>query len=225
MIEKLDNIPVALDLNEISKKLRLDKTGHRDEVGALLKMVESRMAAGAVYRISYVEEKTENGVLVDGVKLTSRVLRKNLDDVGRVFPHVVTIGPGLDEAIAASEDLLEQVYLDEIGNAALMKARGHLEVHLRERYAIEGLSYMSPGSLKDWPLQEQRPLFSLLGDVEEQLGVRLTGSLLMIPRKSVSGIYFPTERSFYSCQLCPRKECQGRKAPFNATLAEEYGIS
>jgi hypothetical protein len=33
--------------------------------------------------------------------------------------------------------------------------------------------------------------------------VRLTGSLLMVPTKTVSGLIFP--RSFASCQLCPQK--------------------
>ena len=107
--------------------------------------------------------------------------------------------------------ILKKYYLDKIGNIALSKARKHLEEHLRSRFALDGLSYMSPGSLEDWPIEEQRPLFSILKGTEVSIGVRLTESLLMIPRKSVSGIYFPTEVTIYSCQLCPRQHCEGRK--------------
>ena len=48
--------------------------------------------------------------------------------------------------------------------------------------------------------------------------------MLMLPRKSVSGIYFPSEVSFFSCQLCPRDRCDGRKAPYDETLAKQYGV-
>jgi hypothetical protein len=44
----------------------------------------------------------------------------------------------------------------------------------------------------------------------------------MIPTKSVSGIYFPTEITFYSCQLCPPKASDGRKAPYDERKAKEY---
>jgi len=54
--------------------------------------------------------------------------------------------------------------------------------------------------------------------------VRLTESLLMIPRKSASGIYFPTEVSFSSCQLCPRERCDNRKAGYDEAKARQYGI-
>jgi hypothetical protein len=77
---------------------------------------------------------------------------------------------------------------------------------------------MSPGSLGEWPLSQQRPLFASLGDVAGAIGVRLSESLLMVPAKSVSGVCFPTEESFESCQLCPREDCPGRRAPYDETL-------
>jgi hypothetical protein len=43
----------------------------------------------------------------------------------------------------------------------------------------------------------------------------LTDSLLMVPRKSISGILFPSEEGFVACQLCERERCPGRKAPFS----------
>ena len=83
---------------------------------------------------------------------------------------------------------------------------------------------MSPGSLKDWPIEEQRPLFEIIGDVEGTIGVRLSESLLMIPRKSVSGLFFSTDIRFQSCQLCPRKRCENRRARYDEGMAREYGL-
>jgi hypothetical protein len=84
---------------------------------------------------------------------------------------------------------------------------------------------MAPGSLEDWPIEEQKPLFLILGDVETSIGVRITEHLLMVPTKSISGIYFPTEIPFVSCSLCPRKRCGARKADFDEKLARESNIS
>ena len=82
---------------------------------------------------------------------------------------------------------------------------------------------MSPGSgdADIWPLQQQRELFTLLGGVDEvtrQIGVELTDALLMVPTKTVSGIRFPTETDFRSCQVCHRPACPSRGAPFDKQL-------
>jgi hypothetical protein len=46
--------------------------------------------------------------------------------------------------------------------------------------------------------------------------------MLMIPRKSISGICFPTEVTFLSCQLCPRKRCPSRKAAYDEKIKKKY---
>ncbi|MBW2482786.1 MAG: vitamin B12 dependent methionine synthase, partial [Deltaproteobacteria bacterium] len=55
-------------------------------------------------------------------------------------------------------------------------------------------------------------------------GVKLNDSLLMLPAKSISGIYFQAEASFFSCQLCPRQRCESRKAKYDPDLVREYGM-
>jgi len=40
------------------------------------------------------------------------------------------------------------------------------------------------------------------GDVQGSIGVALTDSCLMVPNKSVSGIFYPSVSGFESCQLC-----------------------
>lgn len=221
MAAKILQIPVSLNTEEVKSKLRAVDW---QQTQNLLELAKTLISAQAAHEVCYVDEKFEDAVIIDGIRFSSQVLRKNLDRAGKVFPYVVTIGASLEEEAKKYTDLLEQYYLDNIGNIALIKARKHLEDHLRSTFALSCLSYMSPGSLADWPLEEQRPLFSLLKGAEESIGVRLTENLLMIPRKSVSGIFFPTEVTFYSCQLCPRARCEGRKAAYDASLAKEYGI-
>jgi cobalamin-dependent methionine synthase-like protein len=223
-MEKIEQIPLILDLEEIKKALHIKRTGDKAQVQNLLDIAKPLINAMAVYKISYLDERLADTVIIEGIRFKSGVLRKNLDKVGRVFPHVVTIGMGIEERVNDCDDLLEQYYLDMIGNIALIKARKYLESRLLSQFGLDQISYMSPGSLEDWPLEQQRPLFSLLGDVEGSIGVKLNKSLLMIPGKSVSGVYFPKEVTFYSCQLCPRERCEGRKALYTEELAREYGI-
>ncbi len=215
--------PPALELKPETVADQLRVSDH-ELVRRLLSSAMDVLDPRAGFRVSYVDEKQEDAALIDGIRFHSRVLSRNLDGVGRVFPFVLTVGPGLERLIEGTGDALEKYLLDEIGNIALRECRRQFDQFLRDRFALGKLSFMAPGSLEDWPIQEQTALFSLLGDVESAIGVRLTDSLLMIPRKSVSGIYFPSEVSFFSCQLCPREHCEGRKARYDEARAREYGI-
>jgi hypothetical protein len=220
-MEILGPIRVELDVDTVQKKLHAPA---RRDVDAMVAQALSLAQPRAAFAAAYIDEKGEDEVVVSGRRLRSRVLRKNLDDVGRVFPVVLTVGPQLEQA-ADSSDMLARYYLDAIANLILTEARQHLIRHLGKRFGVEKLSWMSPGSLQDWPLEQQRPLFELLPGVEDRLGVRLTDSCLMLPRKSVSGIYFPSESSFFSCRLCPRERCESRKARYDEALVGEYGIN
>jgi len=224
-MEILEHIPVNLDLEEIKKRLHMGKSGDWSQVQTLVEESQSLISAKAVYKVCYIESKHEDAVTIDGRSLKSRVLRKNLNNVERIFPYVVTIGNRLEEKTRACTDLLKKYYLDTIGNVALNSTQKYLKDQFRSRYALNGMSCMSPGSLKDWAIEEQRSLFSILGDVKSAIGVGLNETLVMIPNKSLSGIYFPTEIPFYSCQLCHREDCPTRKAPYDEKLAREYGIA
>jgi hypothetical protein len=220
----IKDIPIEWDLEEVRKELRL-KTGSLSEARELVGIAEPLIHAKAVYEVSYVNKRGDNSVELDGVTFTSRVLRVNLEKIERVFPFIITIGKALEERASSSNDLLTQFYLETIGDMALRASRRYVEAHLKGHFGLGQLSRMSPGSLRDWPVTEQKSLFSLFGDVKGLIGVRLTESMLMIPRKSISGIFFPTEVEFSSCQLCQRKGCPGRKAPYDQTLREKYGLS
>jgi hypothetical protein len=220
----LDNIQIKLDFEAVQRKLHLKRDSDLNALQDLVAIAQPLVEPKVLYKICYIEEKLAHGVIIENLLLSSKVLRKNLDKIERIFPFVITIGNKFSERLEACSDLLEKFYLDAVGNVALNQVRLELKNHLKNEYAVEKTAFMAPGSLPDWPIEEQRPLFKLLGDVETAIGVKLTESLLMLPAKSVSGIYFPTETTFFSCQLCPRERCDSRKARYNEKLAREYGI-
>lgn len=225
-MEVLNSIPFRLDTKEVLKRLRLRKENKDMErmVQELLDIVHPIAKPKAVYRVSYVDNKNGDSLYIDSVKFTSRVLRVNLDEVGRVFPYVATCGRELDEIAVPADDYMKYYCLDTIKEMALSSARSYLQDYLTRNYALGQMSRMYPGegAAEDWPITQQKELFSVLGNVEDLIGVQLTEHFLMLPLKSSSGIYFPTEIKFESCQLCPREVCSGRKALYDSDLVKKY---
>ncbi len=215
----VDAIPFQPDFAELAKRLRLkDGSPYLTDLQRLRDEAERIARPKALYKIAFVEDKGDNYVVVDGVVLKSRVLRVNLENVHRVFPYVATCGVELDHWAHAQEDVLFQYWADVIKEMAVRVASQALHQHMTACYDLGKTAAMSPGSLADWPLPQQRPLFAILGDVEGAVGVTLSDSFLMTPNKSVSGLRFSTDDDFASCQLCPRENCPGRRAPYDETL-------
>jgi len=218
-METIDLVPVMLDPVAIAARQRFDplRAGF-ENLAEFITLASCSIRARAVYEIAAIGARGEGTVEVADVVFCSPLLRRNFDAIHRVFPYIITIGPNLERAAAAQGDLLMQYYLEEIANMALEQAADWLAKHLEERYGVTNLSNMSPGSLEDWPITEQAKLFSIFGDTEKLIGVRLTDSMLMVPRKSISGILFPSEEGFVACQLCEREHCPGRKAAYAGRL-------
>ncbi len=167
---------------------------------------------------AFVEERTDDRVVIEGVEFSGSLVREKLGRVHRVYPYVVTCGGELDEWSRGIGDIVENYWADCIKEEYLRETFGAVRKNLQETRGEGKLAHLSPGSLPAWPITEQRRLFSLLGDVEALVGVRLTPSCLMIPAKSVSGILFPTETSFENCMHCPRPNCPSRRSAFTAAL-------
>jgi hypothetical protein len=215
----LQSILFQIDLKGLQKKLHLKEgSPYLQDLIHLAEEAQRIARPKALYRLAFIDEKGEEDVVVEGIRLRSRVLRVNLEKAQRVFIYIVTCGMELEDWANKMEDILKRFWAETIKEMAMRHAHTVMEGHLTDHYRPGNLSRMSPGSLADWPLQEQVPLFKLLGNTEEMVGVHLTESLLMVPTKSISGIRFPTEESFESCQLCPRGDCPNRRATHDPNL-------
>jgi len=215
----LEATPFQIDREQLKKTLRIrEGSGLGEKLESLAQEAQRIARPKACYRVAYIESKGEDHLVIEGVRFTSRVLRVNLEKVFRVFPFVATCGLELEEWSKSVAGILEEYWADVIKEMALRSAVKFLHDHLMERYHPGPMSRMNPGSLPDWPLTEQRPLFSILGQSPANIGVHLKESFLMVPVKSVSGIYFPTEERFESCMLCARENCPGRRAPYDPAL-------
>jgi hypothetical protein len=223
-----DAIEPKIDADRLAEELHVG-AGGPDMAATFRRIFDEALSIArpkAAYRLVSFDRGEGDTVVIDGTTLTSRVLSVHLDEVYRVFPFVATCGRELTEWGKTKTDMMERFYADSIMDRALMYAGKYLGKHLKELYKLEKAGTMTPGSLEDWPIQEQIPLFEILGDIEGTIGVRLTEALMMDPVHSVSGIIFPTEVDFEECSLCPREDCPKRRAPFEEHLYEtRYGGS
>lgn len=217
----LDEINFSPLLEDILHHLHVKEESQEELVIRLVEEANQVARPKAIYTLAGIEGKFEGGVILNGIRFESQVLRINLDQVHRVFPYISTCGRELYEWKESKQDLLGKYYAEEISQLALNSASDYLLEHLHETYGLTKTSSMNPGSLDDWPVTAQPSLFQLLGNPLEAIGVELLESMLMIPNQTVSGIQFEAEQDFSSCQLCPREICSHRRAPFDQDLLEK----
>jgi hypothetical protein len=217
----LDFIPCPIDLYGLMKRLHVrPDSDDAKELECLVNEAVNLARPKVVYGVAFIDERGEDWIVCEGVRFDSKVLRVNLEKSDRIFPFLCTCGMELQEWGEKIEDMIGGYWAEAIKEEALRAALDSLFTHLDRLFKPGHTSTMSPGSLENWPITQQAPLFGLLGNPSE---VKLTESQLMIPTKSVSGIIFPIDGSFESCQLCPRINCPNRRAPYDETLYErEY---
>lgn len=221
----LDAIPFNVSERDALAALRMERGApFSEEALGLLEAAIPVARPKGVYRVAAVEAIDGATVALDGVRFASRILRRNLEGRNRAFPFVATCGVELEEWSHIQTDPMHMFWADVIKELALRCAIEAVGRHLVDRYRPGDRAMMNPGSLEDWPVSEQPRLFSLFGNAIERIGVRLTESCLMMPVKSVSGVWFETESGFVNCQLCPREDCPNRRAPYEPHgLEHDFG--
>lgn len=214
----LADIPFRVDMARLRANTHVQiGTPLHDDLVCLAEQAQALALPKSLYRVARIDEKDDDGVSIEGVRLTSRVLRVNLAEARRVFLYLATCGRELDDWAHSLDDMLYQFWAEEIKAMALARATEAVFQAIAERFRPGKTATMNPGSLEDWPLSEQRPFFRLLQQADA-IGVTLSDSCLMSPNKSVSGLRFQTEDRFESCQLCPMPDCPGRRARYDPGL-------
>lgn len=191
------------DREEGARALELLAEGQRFARPRAL-VVEAAVAAGAA----------ADRVVVGGVEIRSEFVRAKLLQTSVAYAFVATCGGEAERWSAGFDDFLDRFYADEIKKLWLARAVAAVEDDVKGRFAPAAkLAVLNPGSLPQWPIEGQRELFRILGDTEGTVGVKLTESCLMVPTKSVSGLFFADRTGHVNCALCPRANCPNRRAP------------
>jgi len=219
----LDNIPFKIELPSLLRTLRIKpESSYARQVETLAQEAQSIARPKAFFKLAFIDSRDDQHVALDGILFTSRVLTRNLAETQRAVAFLVTCGLELDAWGRSFDDMLLHYWADVMMESAARQASRYLDEHLKRRFKLGRVSSMHPGSLADWPITQQRELFTLLGDTQAAIGVTLTESMLMLPAKSVSGLLFSTSTDFESCALCPRENCPTRHTPYDQEMAEKF---
>ncbi len=223
----LDDIDFEVDTGRLLKKLRVDpKSSIACHLADMVKQANEVARPRAYYLIGAIQSRDEDRIVIDDVTLKSRVLQINTRELNRVFPFVATCGSEMEAWAGTFSEMIDRYHADELRLAALREAIAEVERDITRRFGSVKLGQMQPGSLKDWPIHEQEPLFRILGEGAAKIGVSLKDNMLMVPGKSESGIYFEDQKGFKSCCLCPVKHCPSRREPYDLELyLREYAAT
>ena len=215
----VSGFPCDIDVTALLASLRLDgESEHAQVMRDMARSVKAIARPKALCGVAHVQSRSDDGVVLDGVSFHSRVLAVNLQQAHRVFPYVATCGREVEVWSAGISDVLYRYLAGAIKQVLLACAYQAVKDFIERHFQPGKTARMNPGSLPDWPTSQQQPLFQLAGDPKSLIGVELTESFMMVPTKSVSGLFFPTETNFENCSLCPREACPGRRAPYDENL-------
>jgi len=219
MLILLDNISFEIQADQLYSFLKIkpdSKFAHKFD--PLLKEAVDIARPKAIYKLSSVEKSEGNSVLIDDREIESSVVKVNLKNCRRVFPFIATCGVEIEEWANDLESRMHRFWADAIQIFLLGYAIDAMKHDIQNKFKTGSTSTMNPGSLKDWPIAGQQTIFSLMGEEYKQTGVQLTDNFMMKPLKSVSGLEFASDDKFYNCQLCPKKNCSMRHAPYDEHL-------
>ncbi|MBR1761270.1 MAG: methionine synthase [Schwartzia sp.] len=149
------------------------------------------------------------------------VVRKHLAGASRVVFLAATVGDAVEEAVTRHFDegrYAHSVLLDAAATAAVEQVCDACEAMLRPHFAKEGYTMrwrFSPG-YGDWDIHAQPELLRLTQAAS--LGVSLTESMMLCPRKSVTAVIGLLRVSAgekkdapKNCAICPKHDCPFRQ--------------
>jgi len=207
---------VDISIDSLLSALHVDAEEESAEDIRAMHRAAMEIARPVALYAPFPPEVRGGAVVLNGVTLKEPFVHKMISNCNLVVPYVASCGREIEAWSRSFTDIFNQFVADTLKQMCLGVIREKLFGEVKEKYfdPEKSVSTINPGSLKEWPITGQRPLFQILGGVTDDIGVALTDSLLMMPTKSVSGIIFQTERAYHNCQLCPRTDCPGRRVPY-----------
>ncbi|MGD8387810.1 MAG: hypothetical protein PVG49_11765 [Desulfobacteraceae bacterium] len=179
--------------------------------GEVLEEAQSLIDPAAVYTFLKVRDFHHQTVMLDEwVTFQGPLAARALAGSKEVALAVCTIGVALELRVKElfSGDPVRALALDGAGIAALRTVSEHVVERVRETASKKGWGSgmrAQPGQ-EGWPIEQQSMMFKALPTRE--IGVRLSGSGLMIPQKSVSmvvGMGPDMRPDRVACEFCSKR--------------------
>jgi hypothetical protein len=226
MLVTARTIDIEIDKNQVYKYLGYDVGSEppprmESLIDEHINLSQEFAYPRTTYTILDVEFVLGTRAFIEGpFTFDSKVVSQLLCKCQKVALFVATIGDELEYvACCLAEDglLLQSAVMDSVGSSAVEQAANFLHERISNTAALQGLvaskRRFSPGYC-DWNVDQQEKLFEALD--ASSIGVELTETCLMLPRKSISGIIgigLPNQgvENYNPCPVCDNTDCQSRR--------------
>ena len=209
----------TLNMNEILKYLGFRGQELTEEIAAQIRRCTDEVLAAATPRLTYRHAPLEDGAVL-GVTFAGNDIPRMLEPCEEVVLFGATLGPGVERLMMRYEvvNAADSVIMDACASTAIENICNNFESDMRHAVEAEGrylTDRFSPG-YGDLPITEQPKFFALL-DMTRRIGVSLTPTTIMVPRKSVTAIMgiarTPQPHRPPDCEHCLMfRTCPFRKA-------------
>ena len=200
-ITVLTNIPFKINETRVLRELRIPAKKNLDdpaesrlkkELKNIIGMAYGLICGKACYCTFQIKDISENKVILDKSEtlINSKKIAGILKDCEYCSLFVSTIGPQLEGRVAEMEkdNPSGAFYLEHVGN--WMAEYMAEAINQRISQAITKAGFIPKkrysAGYGDWPLESQKEILELTG--ARRIGVFISESYLMIPRKSVSAL-------------------------------------
>ncbi len=200
----------GIDPERASERLHASAQSVLDEAHSLLK-------PAALYKVVRVTDFNHQKISFKEGTFEGPLVARALAGADDLNIAACTIGEDLENKVqeVMNENPVKAVALDGAGIAAIRKVSQTVEdIISQEACELEtNLGMRAQPGQEGWPIEQQREVFSILPG--EEIGIRLTETCLMIPRKSVSFVIprgKALSNSVSPCDFCSkRSRCEWRK--------------
>jgi hypothetical protein len=216
-----------IKLNAINQKEALRYMGyHSDNVDDTLQGIVDECEKALLcsvkpkytYKIFDITEET-NGIKINGtnVILEGNAIKKHLADCYGIILLVATLSAEADKIIRRYEisDMTKSLAADALASAAIEQVCNIAEEEIKEKIKSKYMTWRFSPGYGDLPITLQPQLLAL-ADAQRQVGLTVTQSNIMIPRKSVTAVIGlsnnPIPKRRQGCAICNLNQtCQFRK--------------
>jgi arsenate reductase-like glutaredoxin family protein len=187
-----------------------------DELEQVMHMANS-ITVKAMVRELHEWEVINSSIVISDQSFQSEILANLLSQAKKIFAVLVSCQAPQEKPF--DDDLLNYLW-DQVLEQMLQQGVKILrkEIDPTEKYPY--LNLISPGTGEAWlwPIEQQKQLFEIL-KYPHRIGVKLNDYGLMIPRKTLSGLFIPNDRAFIACDYCYRERCPSRRKSDNCVIS------
>lgn len=174
-----------------------------------------------IWKIYNYDYKSQTILSKIPVTITGNVIGNHLRNCDKVICMAVTIGENVELEVTKKFSIgeyMSSILLDAAATTAVEQAADAMEKAIAKDDLLKGYKMrwrFSPG-YGDWSLSQQAELFPLTG--AESIGIKLSTSMMMSPRKSVTAIIGLLKnnadnqgKKHHDCENCNKTDCIHRQ--------------